>query len=141
MTAFRVRFESMVAALRAHPRVEVLQEVNRPPASGQAIASAERLLRAPLRGYRVEYSSIHTPDLAILTCSLAPETGGFHHDQSGYTKSQRSRPSTPRTRQSSPPRPPADRPKPALHRPCRPAWREGPRAEPRGRFGARPDVG
>lgn len=62
MSDFRKRFESMVAALRAHPRVEVYEVVIRPSATNTSLRDAEKIFGMPLpedlRSFYMEHDGV-----------------------------------------------------------------------------------
>ena len=62
MSDFRKRFESMVAALRAQPRVEVYEVVIRPSATNTSLRDAEKIFGMPLpedlRSFYMEHDGV-----------------------------------------------------------------------------------
>lgn len=57
--AYHARFDAMVAALRAHPRVEVYEAVLRPPATEAAIRDAEAAIGAQIPADILDFYRTH----------------------------------------------------------------------------------
>lgn len=71
---FRESFQEMVDALRAHPKVEIIESVIRPPASSAAFNAAEKLIGRALPDDLVEFYLDH--DGIYLTWGLNGRTYG-----------------------------------------------------------------
>jgi hypothetical protein len=83
---FRARFDALVAALRAHPKVEVYEAVVRPPASEAAIREAEAAIGSPLPAELLAFYRAH--DGVFLEWGLRGETythtDPFGHPDDGH---------------------------------------------------------
>jgi hypothetical protein len=56
---FRESFQEMVDTLRAHPKINVIETIVRPPASGAAILAAEKLIGRSLPDDMIEFYTAH----------------------------------------------------------------------------------